>query len=72
MNKNNANLSIHNITEVIETKSIYDTFIVHELELYDKDEGVMRISIFSFNNEGLQYRYAKEKDYRTRINKDDE
>jgi len=71
MNKNNANLSIHNITEVIESKSIYDTFIAHDLVLYDKDEGVMKISIFSYN-EGIEYRYAEEKDYRTRISNDDE
>jgi hypothetical protein len=71
MNKNNANLSIHNITEVIETKSIYDTFIAHDLVLYDKNGEVMKISIFSYNEE-IEFRYGTEKDYRTRINKDDE
>ena len=58
------NLSVHQITKVISTKCIYDTFNAYELKIEGSDGRIITVTLFSVGSDNIVFENKTDKDMR--------
>lgn len=64
INDYNMNLSVNQITKVISTKYVYDTFNAYDLRIERSDGRIITVTLFSVGSDNIVFENKTDKDMR--------